>query len=381
MRREVDLGDRTLTIIGTAHVSQESRKEVREAIEDEDPDRVCVELDESRYKSLTSDSGWTDMNLVETIRQGQGFTLFLTLLLSIYQRRLGLQQDAKPGEELLEAVKTAEEKNIEFSLVDRDINETFSRALDQLSIWEKLKLISSFFIVEEEMDVEDLKQEDILSTLVKELEQEFPSIKKTFLDERNEFMAEKILEEDFKHAVVVVGAAHVDGLEEELKEKRWQDESPEPPQKEKGLNFPWFKALKYGMPAFILLSLSYVFVFCSVAEGILLARNAFLINAVLPFIGAILARSSPITWVTAFFAAPFTSMDPALGAGMVAAYVEGKFNPPTVEEMEDIVKITEYRDLWDNQAGRILLSFVFVTLGSAAATFIAVFYLGTNLAC
>lgn len=381
MRREVDLGDRTVTIIGTAHISQESREEVRQTIEDENPDRVCVELDESRYKSLTSDSGWTDMNLVETIREGQGFTLFLTLLLSIYQRRLGLQQDVKPGEELLEAVKTAERNDIEFSLVDRDINETFSRALEELSIWEKLKLVTSFLVAEEEMDVEDLKQEDILSTLIKELENEFPSIKKSFLDERNEFMAEKILEKDFKHAVAVVGAAHVDGLEEQLKEKKWQDKKTEQVKKDTGFNFPWFKALKYGMPAFILLSLSYVFVFCSVTEGILLARNAFLINAVLPFIGAVLARSSPVTWITSFFAAPFTSMDPALGAGMVAAYVEGKLNPPTVEEMEDIVKITDYRDLWDNQAGRILLSFVFVTLGSAAATFIAVFYLGTNLAC
>ncbi|MFB6116432.1 MAG: TraB/GumN family protein [Candidatus Nanosalina sp.] len=381
MKRQVDLGDRTVTIVGTAHVSRESRKEVRETIESENPDRVCVELDESRYQSLKSESGWSDMNLVETIREGQGFTLFLTLILSIYQRRLGLQQDAKPGEELLEAVKTAEENNIEFALVDRDINKTFNRALDQLSLWEKLKLASSFFLVEEEMDVEDLKQEDILSTLVRELEEEFPSIKRTFLDERNEFMAEKILNEDFDHAIAVVGAAHVEGLEEELKEKRWQNEDDQSSEKDKGLSIPWFRALKYGMPAFILVSLSYVFVFCSVAEGILLARNAFLINALLPFIGAILARSSPLTWIASFVSAPFTSMDPALGAGMVAAYVEGKLKPPTVQEMEDIVEITEYRDLWSNQAGRILLSFVFVTLGSAAATFIAVFYLGTNLAC
>jgi pheromone shutdown protein TraB len=124
-----------------------------------------------------------------------------------------------------------------------------------------------------------------------------------------------------------------------------------------------------------------VFAFCSVSQGLVLARNAFLINAILPFIGAVLARSSPITWAASFVLAPFTSMDPALGAGMVAAYVEGKVNPPNMDELEDIVKITEYRDLWSNQAGRIILSFVFVTLGSALATFIAAFYLGVNLAC
>lgn len=381
MRKDLELGDRKISLIGTAHVSEESREEVRQTIEDENPDRVCVELDERRYESLSSESGWKDLNLVEAIREGKGFTLFLTLFLSIYQRKLGLEQDVKPGEELLEAVNTAKENEMEFSLVDRDINETFKRTLDQLTFWEKMKLVASTFVMEDDMDVEDLKEESMLTGLVKELEEEFPTIKRTFLDERNSFMAEKILEEDFDHAVVVVGAAHVEGLAEELEQLHSDKEQDPSYQEPEGFKIPWFKILKYGMPGFIVVSLAYVFLFCSVAEGIVLARNAFLINAILPFIGAIFARSSPLTWVVSFVAAPFTSMDPALGAGMVAAYVEGKLKPPKVEEMESIVKITSYRELWNNQAGRIILTFIFVTLGSAAATFIAVFYLGTNLAC
>lgn len=380
METQVDLEDRKLTIVGTAHVSEESKEEVREKIESESPDRVFVELDENRYKSLSSDSGWKEMNLVEAIRQGQGFTLFLKLFLSIYQRRMGLEQGVEPGEELLEAVKASKENSIEYSLVDRDINETFSRALEKLTLWEKVKLLSSIGFSESDLDVEDLKQEDMLSQVVKELEDEFPSIKKTFLDERNEFMAEKILEHDFDEAVVVVGAAHVEGLAEELRAEE-TSYTPEKYVDTSGIDMPWFKVAKYGMPAFILVSLGYVFAFCSVSQGLVLARNAFLINAILPFIGAILAKSSPVTWAASFVSAPFTSMDPALGAGMVAAYVEGKVNPPNMDELEDIVKITQYRDLWSNQAGRIILSFVFVTLGSALATFIAAFYLGVNLAC
>ena len=139
METQVDLEDRKLTIVGTAHVSEESKEEVREKIESESPDRVFVELDENRYKSLSSDSGWKEMNLVEAIRQGQGFTLFLKLFLSIYQRRMGLEQGVEPGEELLEAVKASKENSIEYSLVDRDINETFSRALEKLTLWEKVK--------------------------------------------------------------------------------------------------------------------------------------------------------------------------------------------------------------------------------------------------
>ena len=381
MRKNLELGDQKISIVGTAHVSQESKEEVKEAISKEKPDRVCVELDERRYESLSSDSGWKDLNLVEAIREGQGFTLFLTLFLSIYQRKLGLEEDVKPGEELLEAVNTAKDNGIDFSLVDRDINVTFRRTLDQLTFWEKMKLLASSFVMEDDVEIEDLKEDSILTSLILELEEEFPTIKRTFLDERNTYMAEKILDEDFDNAVVVVGAAHVEGLIEELKRVYSGEEDTEEYQEPEGFKIPWFKVAKYGMPGFIVLSLAYVFIFCSVAEGIILARNAFLVNAILPFIGAVLARASPLTWLVSFFASPFTSMDPALGGGMVAAYAEGKLKPPTVEEMEDIVNITNYRELWGNQAGRIILTFVFVTLGSAAATFIAAFYLGANLVC
>ena len=70
----------------------------------------------------------------------------------------------------------------------------------------------------------------MLNTIIKSLEEEFPVLKKVFLDDRNKFMAQKILEEDFEKAVVVVGAAHVQGLKEELKridEGREQEKIPE----------------------------------------------------------------------------------------------------------------------------------------------------------
>ena len=294
--------------------------------------------------------------------------LFLNLFLSIYQRKLGMEQDVKPGEELLEAVKVAEENKIEFSLVDRDVNETFSRTLSQLTFWEKLKLMGSAFFMDEEMEVEELKEDNILDSVVKELEDEFPTVKKTFLDERNEFMAEKILQEDFDNAVVVVGAAHVEGLLKQLQEEKTDTSINEVNQ---GFSVPWMKVLKYGMPTFILAMLGYSFYKIGFGTGVELTASWVLVNGFLSMSGAIIARSHVSTWIVSFIAAPLTSLDPALGAGMVASYFEGKFYPPKVEELEDIAKITSYTELWGNQAGRIILTFFFVTLGSAAATFIA----------
>ncbi|MFB6180639.1 MAG: TraB family protein, partial [Candidatus Nanohalobium sp.] len=268
---------------------------------------------------------------------------------------------------------TAEQQGIDYRLLDRDINETFSCLFSKLSIWEKAKLVVSIFLGEEEIEIEDLKQENMLDTVIKELGEEFPSLKTVFLDERNSYMAEKLLQEDFNHAVIVVGAAHVQGLKKCLQKRAEYREEP------KSFKIPWFKALKYGMPAFILSGLAYSFYRIGFSTGVQATGFWVLSNGLLALLGAIIARASPVTWAASFFSAPLTSLDPALGAGMVAAYVEGKWNPPTVEELETIAYIEDYRQLWHNQVGRILLTFFFVTLGSAAATFLSAGYIASIL--
>lgn len=372
MKKRVNLGDREVVLVGTAHVSEESRREVRETIEEEEPDLIGVELDENRLKSLQKDSGWRDLNLSEAIREGQAPLLLMNLLLSIYQRHLGMDQGVKPGEEMLEAVNIAEERKIEYSLLDRDINETLSRGFSELGIWEKFKLLGSMLIPEEsqQIDVEKIKEENILDALIEELREEFPTLNQVFLEERNTYMAEKLLEKDFEKAVVVVGAAHVEGLTEDLENNaRYSVEE------DSGIS--WTKVLSYGIPAFIIAGIAWSFYQIGFATGVDATSFWVLSNGILAMLGAIVARSHVSTWITSFVAAPLTSLDPALGAGMVASYAEAKLHPPTVEEMEKVTKVEKYRELWSNQAGRILLTFFFVTLGSAAATFISAGYIAS----
>jgi pheromone shutdown-related protein TraB len=372
VKKEVNLGDRQVILIGTAHVSEESRREVRATLEEEQPDLVGVELDENRLKSLREESGWKELDLSDAIREGQAPLLLMNLGLSIYQRHLGLDQGVKPGQEMLEAVDAAEEAGMEYALLDRDINETLSRAFSELGIWEKFKLLGSAMMPKEspDIDVEKLKQENILDALVEELQEEFPSLSKVFLEERNSFMAEKLLEKDFDKAVVVVGAAHLEGLVEDLENNATYSV-------EEGSGISWSKVLSYGIPAFIILGIAYSFYQIGFSTGVNATTFWVLSNGVLAMLGAIVARSHISTWITSFVAAPLTSLDPALGAGMVASYAEAKLHPPTVEEMEEVTKVERYRDLWSNQAGRILLTFLFVTLGSAAATFISAGYIAS----
>jgi pheromone shutdown-related protein TraB len=370
MKENLEINGKNITIVGTAHISQESRDEVRDTIETVRPDLVAVELDQSRFDSLRDDSGWKDLEISEAIREGKGNLLLLNLILSIYQRKLGLEEGMKPGAELMAAVDRAEEMDIEYALVDQDINKTLNRAISSLSILDKLRLVASMILPsdEEEMDIESLKDGDMLGTLIQELEDEFPELKRVFLDERNFYMAEKLLEKEFDSAVVVVGAAHVEGLKEELKKEK-RDFSAEEVNR-----LPWMKITNYGFTALVFLGLGFSF-YSSFEQGINNLGIWIGANSILAMMGAMIARSHPLTWIISFIASPLTSVNPVLPAGLVAAYSEAKINSPKVEDLETITDIESYRELWDNQVGIILLTFLLVNLGSGAGALISGLYI------
>ncbi len=370
MKRQVELDGRRVTILGTSHISPESQGEVRDVVRQANPDLVAVELDETRLKSLRGEEDWRDLDVVEVLKEGKGFLLFLNVLLSIYQRKMGLEEDVTPGQEMLAALEAAEEQGVETALIDRDINETFRRALSELSFLEKLRLAALVVVASDEVDADELTDGDVVENLVLELKEEFPSLSRTFLDERNSYMAERLLERDFDHAVVVVGAAHVEGLAEDLEQGKGYEPFNE-------RRIPWFKIMKYGLPAFIIAGLGYSFLKIGFSTGVEASAAWILINGILALLGSVAAGAHPVTWVVSFLSAPLTSLDPAIGAGMVAAYAEAKLRPPKVSDMEEFSKLESYTSLRGNRVGVVLLTFVLVSLGSAAATFISAGYIAS----
>lgn len=373
MRETIDLGDSKVTLVGTAHVSEESVEDVSDAINEVSPDLVAAELDEDRYSSLKNESGWKEMKTAEAIRDGKASLLLFNLLLSVYQRKIGMEKGVKPGAEMLEAVETAEEEGIEYALIDREIQETISRLRSELSFFQKYMLAASFLLEKfdgEDLNTEDLKQEDVMDQLVSEFEDRFPELKQVLLDERNSYMVERLKEREFDHAVVVVGAAHLDGMKEQLESGAKSYSASK-----KTSRLPLSTIAKYGFPAFIVLGIGYSFYRIGFSTGVEATSFWILSNGILAMLGAVVARSHPLTWLVSFVAAPLTSLDPALGAGMVASYFEAKFYPPKVGELEEIAYIQSYRQLWGNQVGRILLTFLLVSAGSAVATFVSAGYI------
>jgi pheromone shutdown protein TraB len=133
-------GEGRVRVVGTAHVSEESVREVEDAIETERPDIVAVELDEGRYRQLKGGEP-DDIEPGDLLRGNTVFQFIAYWMLSYVQTRLGEKFDVSPGADMLSAVETAERLGIDVALVDRDINETMRRFWSAMGPIEKLRMI------------------------------------------------------------------------------------------------------------------------------------------------------------------------------------------------------------------------------------------------
>ncbi|MBT8351279.1 MAG: TraB domain-containing protein, partial [Deltaproteobacteria bacterium] len=105
MIHRLNLENKEFILLGTAHVSKQSAELVKQVIEDEKPDTVCVELCESRYKALREKEMWQDTDIVKVIREKKSFLLLTNLLLASFQKRIAKKFDIKPGQEMIQAIE------------------------------------------------------------------------------------------------------------------------------------------------------------------------------------------------------------------------------------------------------------------------------------
>ena len=378
---EIVLEEKQILLIGTAHISQSSVDEVNHVIEQEKPDTVCIELCSSRYQAMMDKDQWKNMDIFKVVREGKSFLLFANLIMTAFQKRLGSQLGVKPGAEMLPAAQASERVNAELLLADRDVKITLQRTWRGMPFWGRMKVLSqllaSLFIREEisKEEIEKLKESDALSEAMQMLADQSPEMKRILIDERDQFMAEKIRQSNGKRIVAVVGAGHVRGLTAELEREHNLAELETVPSPGK-----LGKWLKWGIPALIIGLIVYGFFAVDTDVSIEMIQRWFLINGTLSAIGTALAFGHPITIATAFVAAPFTSLNPAVAAGWVAGLVEALLRKPQVRDFENLADdITHLRGFWRNNITRILLVVMFANLGSAIGTFVGGFAIASLL--
>ena len=378
---EILLDEKQILLIGTAHISQSSVDEVNDVIEQEKPDTVCIELCASRHQAMMDKDQWKNMDIFKVVREGKSFLLFANLIMTAFQKRLGSQLGVKPGAEMLAAAQASERVNAELVLADRDVKVTLQRTWRGMPFWARMKVLSqllaSLFIREEisKEEIEKLKESDALSEAMEMLADQSPEMKRILIDERDQFMAEKIRQAPGKRIVAVVGAGHVKGLIVELeREHNLAELETVPPPGKLGI---W---LKWGIPALIVSLIGYGFFAIDTDVSIEMIQRWFLINGTLSAIGTAIAFGHPMTIATAFVAAPFTSLNPAVAAGWVAGLVEAFLRKPQVRDFENLADdITHLRGFWQNNITRILLVVMFANLGSAIGTFAGGFAIASLL--
>ncbi|NOQ45113.1 MAG: TraB family protein [Desulfobulbaceae bacterium] len=375
--------EKTILLVGTAHISRQSADLVEKIIEQEHPDTVCIELDKKRYNALSKRQRWENLDLKQVIRKKQLSTLLVNLVLSSYQKKLGGQLGIMPGTELLTAARAAERQNIPVELCDRDIRVTLRRAWHATSMLKKGYLLATLFASmfdKTELDEEklaELKKKDVLSELMNEMGKSLPDAKHALIDERDIYMAEKIKASPGRRLVAVVGAGHLQGICKVIGEDnalRLKEIETIPPVSK------MLKVIGWSIPALIILSLVAIGIRQGANEAGANALYWVLANGIPSAIGALFAWAHPATVFSAFAAAPITSLTPVIGAGYVCAFVQVMTRPPVVREFEAVgTDIGSLRGWWQNKLLRVFLVFILTGLGSSIGTWVGGYKIVSSL--
>ena len=372
MRREC------LTIIGTAHVSEESVNEVKDAIYEQQPDVVAIELDRGRYTKLKQQMMGIEtddtISVTQIIKENKVGLFFTSTLLGYFQSKIGEDVDVAPGSEMIGAIEASEDLEIPIALIDRDVNVTLQRALNKMGMMEKTKfayglLLSVFgFGDEEDVDIEDLKDSEKIDELMEMFKDEAPSVHEVLVHERDAYLAGRIMQLPQDKVIAVVGAGHKPGIMQYLDNPETIPnlESLEIIEEKKGI--PWLKIILALIPITFV-----VIFFLAYFSGINIAGNIYefiIISMIMGFIGSILSGSKIQSAIVGGLVAPLTIIHPSLAAGWFSGLTEAKFRKVKQSDIKNLTKIESLRDLWNNNIFRILLVVVGTNLGVSIATLV-----------
>lgn len=372
-----------LTLLGTAHVSKASANQVRKLIQTGGYDTVAVELCRSRFNALMDPKSLSQMDLFSVIRQKRVYMVVASLALSAYQQRLADQFGIEPGAEQRTALRMAKEHELSVMLIDREIGITLKRISANLGWWKRYSLFAGLFaamltsndVTEDE--IERLKEGDVLETTFAEFAADREDLYIPLITERDRYMAAKLRREaarlGAKRILVVVGVGHLKGIAEDLQRVCSDPDAVlteleviPPPSK-------WPTIVAWIILGFILAGFVYGFVM-GPEIGLALLTTWVLVTGSLSALGTLLAAGHPLTIATAFLAAPLTTLNPTVGAGMITSAVELYLRKPSVGDFSRLrADVATWSGWWRNRVSRVLLVFLFSSLGAGIGAYVAGF--------
>ena len=368
---KVILGNKEIILVGTAHVSEKSAQTVESVIREHAPDCVALELCEPRLQAIRNPNRWEETDIFNVIRSGRSYVLFAQLVLASFQKRVAEKLGIRPGEEMLRALATVDELDLKTALIDREVRTTLKRAWSKTTWWSSVKLMcsmcGSLFTKQNEIsaeEIEKLKAQDALTTIIEEFSEMLPGIKSVLIDERDLYMAKKLSDLPYSKTVAIVGAGHVPGM---LKAFGTEiditalEEIPPP-----SLTT---KLISWGFPGIILAMFAYGFVVSGTGGSMF--STWFLVTGIFSALGALAALAHPLTIISAFLAGPFTTLNPTIAVGWVCGLVEAFLRKPRVKDFHTIADdLSTFKGLFANRLSRTLLVVGFANIGGTIGTFV-----------
>jgi pheromone shutdown-related protein TraB len=388
-RMTLQLGEREIILIGTAHVSRESIDEVSRVIREERPGLVCVELDAGRFAAMTEQENWEKLNVAKIFREGKGFLLMANLVLSGFQRRLGQELGVKPGEEMKTAVTTAEELGIPYVLCDREVQTTLRRAWARCGLWSKCKLLATLFssaFTTEKLnseEIENLKKQSELDGMMAELAEYLPPVKETLIDERDRYLAAKIWtggtapagqQSGNNRTVAVVGAGHMGGIKTRLEKIAAGEDGEDIAELDSvSPRSILSRVMGWIIPGLIVALIVLGFFRSGAGVSASMLLRWILFNGSLAALGTLLALGHPLSVLVSFFGAPVATINPFIGVGIFSGITEATMRKPRVADAQNITgDVSSLKGIYRNRITRALLVFFLSSLGGAIGNFIAI---------
>lgn len=370
----IELSDKVVYLVGTAHVSQASADLVEATIRDLRPDAVAIELCAARYESIRNPERWKKTDIVRVIREGRAYVLMAQLILAAFQRKIGRDLNIKPGAEMTRAIAIAEEIGAQTVLADRDIRTTLKRTWSTIGLGSLLTIIGGTLgglFGGEKIDaaeIERLKSRDALEELMKDFTATLPAVRVALIDERDQYLAHKIATAPGKNIVAVVGAGHVPGIKQWIGQtinSNRLDEIP-PPALARTI-------IGWAIPVILLALIVYGFFSAGAGTSLEMVHAWAWTTSLWAGLGALIALAHPITIVATFLVAPFAAANPFIASGWIAGLVEAMIRRPTVGDFETIGDdLTSVRGIWRNRVSRILLVMITTNLLGSIGTILGI---------
>ena len=209
-----------ITLIGTGHIFDLSTA-LTEIFDEKLPDTICVELDIQRYNALII----KNTNPKEYMKARKNIP-FIYKILARFQDNMAKEYGVNAGDEMLTAARYAQSHQIPLEFLDMNAQKLFSNMLKSMSISEKFKLLLSgfggFFVSKKRVESELKKIENEFDKYIEQIAEKLPTIKRTLIDERNEYMAKNLvkLTDEKQKIVACIGDGHIHGISKLLDQKK-----------------------------------------------------------------------------------------------------------------------------------------------------------------